>query len=327
MESNPIVSIARYHARLERLAVNTFAAAQQPYQFALEAAIEDLTAGKGAKRLADVEKRLASAMTPMATAIARAAIEINETVYTKEGNKDVLRQVDRFLEGRAALRRSVKLTSYDAESSTTFPRPSQQLPPQRIVTLRTSQMTALKRIYGLEVDAKTRQPTADARENQAALAALGRKGLRLHSDDDWRPVREGQVRAEPLGHQTCRPGARCRHRPAQGVPQGVHGALADEHRRLRRQPADAHLPAGTDRTTGARLRRVRAAHRVHPVADSRPSVVEAPPQLHPAARARRADRHRKWSARIPDPQRHLHTLRAGRAHTTAQGLEHARREG
>ena len=47
-------------------------------------------------------------------------------------------------------------------------------------------MTALKRIYGLEVDAKTRQPTADARENQAALAALGRKGLRLHSDDDWR---------------------------------------------------------------------------------------------------------------------------------------------
>ena len=62
MESNPIVSIARYHARLERLAVNTFAAAQQPYQFALEAAIEDLTAGKGAKRLADVEKRLASAI-------------------------------------------------------------------------------------------------------------------------------------------------------------------------------------------------------------------------------------------------------------------------
>ena len=40
--------------------------------------------------------------------------------------------------------------------------------------------------YGLEVDAATKVPTADARENQAALAAMGGKGLRLHGDDDWR---------------------------------------------------------------------------------------------------------------------------------------------
>ena len=186
METSPLVSIARYHARLDQLAVNTFAAAQQPYQFALDAAIDDLTAGKGATHLAEVEKRLASALSPMAAAIGRSVLEINETVYTRAGNRDVLRQVDRFLQGPAALRRSVKLTSYDETTSTTFPRPSQQLPPQRIVALRTNQIAAVKRIYGLEVEPGTKQPTPDARENQAALAALGSKGLRLHSDDDWR---------------------------------------------------------------------------------------------------------------------------------------------
>lgn len=186
MESGPIVSIARFHARLGRLALDTFTAAQQPLQFALDAAVGDLTAGKGGARLADVEKRLTGGLGAMADAMAAETIEINETVYVKEGSKDVLRQVDRFLEGPAALRRSVKLTSYDETTDTTFPRPSQLLPPPRIVVIRLNQIAALKRIYGLDVDAASKQPTADARENQAALKALGKDGLRLHNDDDWR---------------------------------------------------------------------------------------------------------------------------------------------
>lgn len=184
-ESSPNVSVARYHARLGRLVFESFAAAQAPYQAALEAAAADLAAGKGSRRLGEIDKRIASALQPLARASQGFLVEINETVYRPAGRVQTLRQVDAFLTGQAALARSIRLTSYDATTSTVFPRPSQELEPARIVVVRASQIAALKRVYGLETD-RSGQPTADARETQAALATLGGRGLHLHNDDDWR---------------------------------------------------------------------------------------------------------------------------------------------
>lgn len=186
VESHPIVSIARYHARLDRLARGTFVAAQAPFQVALEHAADAIAAGKDHRLLGEVKKRVSSTLARMIPARTRTPVEINQTVYVSSGRRQVLRQVDAFLEDKAALARSVKLTSYDETTATTFPRPTQELDPQRIVAIRTSQVAAIERIYGLEKDRSTGQPTADARENQAALAAVGAHGLRLHDDADWR---------------------------------------------------------------------------------------------------------------------------------------------
>ena len=186
MESSPNISIALYHGRLTELLRDTFIAMQRPFQVVLERAAEDLAAGKGDALLKAAEKGLTSVLDQVRLPKeAIPTIETGETIWETVGKQDVLRQVDYFLEAKAARKRSIKLESYDETTRWLYVRPSQLVDYRRIVAIRHMQVDALKRIFGLEKDAKGK-PTADAKENQAALKALGGDGLQLHSDEDWR---------------------------------------------------------------------------------------------------------------------------------------------
>src|SRR5262249_29185960 len=61
-----------------------------------------------------------------------------------------------------------------------------QLDLARIYVIRREQITVLERIYGLAKNQTTGKPTTESQENAAAIGKLGKQGLRLENDDDWR---------------------------------------------------------------------------------------------------------------------------------------------
>ncbi|WP_347351799.1 DUF4157 domain-containing protein [Intrasporangium sp.] len=182
-ELKPFVSIARYHSSLRGMMQDSFVGMQAAFQAVLELATAQLTAKRGHALLDALEaKHTAVAARIRLPAGSNAAIEINEWAWRKRRDKDILRQVDFFPDDKSAARREITLESYDELDTTSGP--SKQLDAERIIAIRTSQLAALRRIYGLQTEQG--RPTAEAKENQAAAATLGAGGLHLHSDEDWR---------------------------------------------------------------------------------------------------------------------------------------------
>jgi hypothetical protein len=195
MESSPNVSIARYYHQLGSLMKDLFVAMQTPFQAALERAAEDLAAKKGSQSLDNVEKRLTSIFDKLALPADLSVAEINNWVWvTDKSKKETLRQIDFFLDEAKARKRSVKLESYDVTTEGLYVGPSKELDYRRIITIRRAQVNALKRIFGLEKDAQGKQ-TPDAKENEAAQAAVGGDGLQLHNDEDWRKFLKAKYEA------------------------------------------------------------------------------------------------------------------------------------
>ena len=183
-QSGDYLTISLWALKLESLVKAAFIDAQAPVQALMDLAASDLAAGRGDAALVELEKRLTvMAGVTMPTTL----IEINTTEYRTKGRKDVLVEVDSWLDQPGAKDRKAQLDSYDVEDEKykIFPRPEQTVEPGRIVGLRRGQITVLKRLYGLEKD-KSGKSTPETVENLAAIKTLGKDGLSLHSDDDWR---------------------------------------------------------------------------------------------------------------------------------------------
>jgi hypothetical protein len=179
MQSGPYLTISRYAGKLARLLLDTFSDAQAPLQSVIDLAVADLKAGKGSGLLDQVEQRLVTiAGLPMLDR----GIEINETKWEKKAGKDVLIDTDSFPDQPGAAKRRTQIDSYDAELLSV--RPSQEVTPGRMLVIRQAQVKALRQIYGVEKVGGV--VTAEAAENTKALKTLGKDGLRLHNDDDWR---------------------------------------------------------------------------------------------------------------------------------------------
>lgn len=183
-QSGDYLTISLWALTLAALVEAAFIDAQAPVQALMDLAASDLAAGRGDATLVELEKRLTvmAALSMPAT-----SLEINTTEYRTKGRKDVLVEVDSWLDQPGARDRQAQLDSYDVEDEELklFPRPEQAVEPGRIVGLRRAQVMVLKRLYGLQKD-KSGTTTAESVENLAAIRTLGKNGLRLHSDDDWR---------------------------------------------------------------------------------------------------------------------------------------------
>ena len=174
---------------------------QAAFQAVLELATADLAANKGRAlldQLRTAHEKVKSVIAPKELALAPGQsdkpagrkkpvdpaieLEINEWTWRKRRGKEVLRQLDFFPDDKKAAKREITLESYDDLNTTSGP--EKRLDIRRILTIRTSQLGAIERIYGIETEKG--QPTAEATENKAALAATGANGLQLHDDEDWR---------------------------------------------------------------------------------------------------------------------------------------------
>jgi hypothetical protein len=148
----------------------------------LELATADLAANKGRALLDLLETRHTNVMATLQLPKGNAELEINEWKWRRLKGKEVLRQVDFFPDDKAAAKREITLESYDSLDTTSGP--EKTIDVRRIFDIRSSQLAAVKRIYG--IDTEKGQLTAEAKENKAALAATGAGGLQLHDDEDWR---------------------------------------------------------------------------------------------------------------------------------------------
>lgn len=185
-ELTPYISISRYHGRLLGLMQDLFTGMQAAFQSVLELATAQLTANQGHALLDQLQTRHTGTMArielPREDGRGGIEVEINAWEWKRRGRRDVLRQTDYFPDDPSAARRGVTLESYDELDTTSGP--SKTIDVRRIFDIRTNQLATLRRIYGIEE--QNGQPTAEAKENKAALTASGMAGLHLHSDDDWR---------------------------------------------------------------------------------------------------------------------------------------------
>lgn len=194
MQSGPYLSISRYAGKLLQLMLDAFTAAQAPLQAVMDLAIADLKDGKGSALLDQVEQRL---VTIGGLPMLDRGIEINETTWEKKAGKDVLVDTDSFPDQPGAATRRTQIDSYDADQDGLFVRPSQQVTPSRMLVIRQAQVKALRRIYGVAKPGGT--VDAEGAENAAALKTLGKDGLRLHNDDDWRSFLLAKFRSHLAG--------------------------------------------------------------------------------------------------------------------------------
>ncbi len=93
------------------------------------------------------------------------------------------KHLDRFLEGKAAKRRSVGISFYDREFGGDLAE-EKKVSFWRALTVRRQQLDLLRRLYGFEK--KGTQVTAESKENKAAIKTGLRGRMRLHNNDDWR---------------------------------------------------------------------------------------------------------------------------------------------
>ncbi|HXH78122.1 DUF4157 domain-containing protein [Nocardioides sp.] len=184
-QSGDHLTIHLWELKLAALARAAFIDAQAPVQALMDLAAADLAAGRGDATLVALEQRLA---TMAGLSMPQTGLENNTTEYRSKGRKDVLVQVDSWLDQPGAKDRKAQLDSYDVEDerSNIYPRPDQPVEPGRILALRQRQINVLKLIHGQELDKSGKNRTSDTLENEAAAKTLGKDGLNLHSDDDWR---------------------------------------------------------------------------------------------------------------------------------------------
>jgi hypothetical protein len=181
------VTISVYFASLIGLLKEAFAAMQIAYQVVLDQAVEDLAAGRGPKYLNIAKDRLDSRLHSLIDPkekqkkVGGLDVEVTRSEFKKGGG----RHLDFFAKGKAAKRRAVGIEFYDKEAVESLAR-EKELDLNRIYLIRREQIAVLERIYGLAKDEKTGKPTLEAQENAAAIAKLGKQGLRLNSNDDWR---------------------------------------------------------------------------------------------------------------------------------------------
>lgn len=181
------VSISVYAAALLGLLKSCFAAIQTAYQVVLDQATADLAADKGTQFFDIAKDRLDNKLRNLIDPkeadkkSVNVAVEITRSEFKKGGGK----HLDYFAKGKAAGKREVVIHFYDKEMSE-FLANEMQLDFGRIFQIRREQITIIERIYGLAKDEKTGQLTAETQQNAAAIKKLGKTGLRLENDDDWR---------------------------------------------------------------------------------------------------------------------------------------------
>ncbi|MBZ5553752.1 MAG: DUF4157 domain-containing protein [Acidobacteriia bacterium] len=182
----PDRTISVYQSQLIEFLRQTFGGMQAAYQVVLDRALTDLGSGKGEKYLQiakdRLENKLAGLVFPADAAKQSGAVTlpVTRTEFKKGGG----RHLDIFLKDKAAERRSVKITFYDVDMPEGLGS-EKELDFGRILTIRRGQIQVVERIYGLGKD-KTGKLTEETKENAAAIARLGKEGLHLESDDDWR---------------------------------------------------------------------------------------------------------------------------------------------
>jgi hypothetical protein len=178
-------SIAAYYDTLLELLLRAFKAIQMAYQVVVDQAITDLGAGKGSKYLElakdRLENRLKELIEPKEESkrVGSMTVEVTRSEFKKSGGK----HIDYFLKGKAADKRTVNIQFYDKETSDGLAS-EKTIDFARAYTIRHEQILFLEHLYGLEKDKSGL--TAETQENQDAIAKLGKTGLRLENDDDWR---------------------------------------------------------------------------------------------------------------------------------------------
>lgn len=181
------VTISVYAASLLGLIKSCFAAIQTAYQVVLDQATADLAANKGTKFFDIAKDRLDNKLRGLIDPkeadkkSVNVTVEITRSEFKKGGGK----HLDYFAQGKEASKREAVIHFYDKEMSE-FLADEMKLDFGRIFEIRREQITVIERIYGLAKDQKTGQLTAESQENAAAIAKLGKSGLHLESDDDWR---------------------------------------------------------------------------------------------------------------------------------------------
>jgi hypothetical protein len=184
---NSDISISVYADHLYRLLKQCFGAIQRAYQVVLDEATADLSAGKGTKFFDIAKDRLHNKIRGLISPkekeknVELVKVEVTRSEFKKGGGK----HVDYFATGKAAAKREAVIQFYDSEMIEWLAT-EKELDFARIFTIRSDQLAVIERIYGLAKDEKTGQPTTEATENKTAIAKLGKQGLRLESDDDWR---------------------------------------------------------------------------------------------------------------------------------------------
>ena len=167
-----------------------------------------------------------------------------------------------------------------------------------LVGVRIRQIATLARIYGatdvLRADKpEEKEKSADSAQNAQTMKKLIDAGgrLRLDSDSDWRTflLQKYKDMTGPSGKEKGQ-SAECGHLAAVRLSRRLHRPCAlHEHlrsRRLQGRLLRQALSPKPRRATGSRLRCLRHACRLHPVARQAGTGPSLP--LHPAARARRA---------------------------------------
>jgi hypothetical protein len=178
------MSISMYSERLLELLRQTFAGIQASYQLVLERATADLGAAKGDRYLQVAREKLRrlNALvlpTDQPKQTGGVLLPVTRTEFKKRRG----RHLDILAKGKAARKRTVGIEFYDVELGATDVE-EKQLDFARVLAIRQQQLRFLERLFGLERDKG--KATAETKENAAAIAKLGKKGFRLHSDDDWR---------------------------------------------------------------------------------------------------------------------------------------------
>jgi hypothetical protein len=184
-------TLASLYDSLLGLIKRAFTGMQVGYQVVLEQAIKDLETGKGPQTL-DAAKgwldKLKGFITPLdekkkvdeKRQIGGMKVEVTRSEYAEGGGT----HLDFFAKGKEAKERTVKFQFYDYEMRDMMGS-EKELDFARILTIRRDQINVIEHIYGQERDAQGNL-TAETEENAAAIAKLGKTGLRLENDDDWR---------------------------------------------------------------------------------------------------------------------------------------------
>jgi len=180
------VTISVYFGALIDLLKSTFASIQAAYQVVLDQAIEDLGAGRGSRYLEVAKDRLENRLRKLIDPeeerkkVGGLSVAVTRSEFEKGGG----RHLDYFLKAKAATKRSVGFRFYDQEMFESLAS-EKEMSFAHVFRIRREQIPDLERIYGLERD-KQGKPTAEAQASAAAIAKLGKTGLRLENDDDWR---------------------------------------------------------------------------------------------------------------------------------------------
>jgi Domain of unknown function (DUF4157) len=180
-------TISVYAAELVSEMREIFIGIQTAFQVMLDEAVDDLTHGRGSAMLEKAKDRLENKLLGLiepkdkGQAVTGVPVETTRSEFKPGGGV----HYDYFAKTESAKKkRSVKIEFYDREQ---MPSLASEMRSDfgDVFLARRRQIALIEEIYGLQKDAKG-QPTAETKENVAAIAKLGAEGLHLHSDDDWR---------------------------------------------------------------------------------------------------------------------------------------------